>query len=594
MAFFRSLLVLLALCAPANAQSDWRAWVDDHIAQPMSGGAASAATVSVVEGDTPILIEIYGIADRAGTLAKDANKRFLIASVTKVFTASLVAQAITRGDIESVDDPVNRYLSRAQLPDNCGVSITIRHLLTHTAGFEEKGFGVTGGQDTIPIAGQAMVEQLPAYARCPGEGLVYANVDPPLLGAMLEDVYGQDLRSLMAEKLLEPLGMNDTELVYDPSGGSRMLDVFVMEDGVPTRQLGRAINKPFYAPTGSIQTTAADMAKFMAAQLGQKTGVLSAEALDLLHAPLASNGPGLMQLGGAFFIGDWNGEKYVSHLGAFSGFSSVLVLAIQENTGVFIAWGGASESPLPFSLEEEALKHIYGPFKDAKRVAEDAATDDPSGTYWIERRGHMNAEKVLALDALKTVKRTGPNQLQINGDGPFFAAEDGFYFKPSENGLPGLRYVFDGETARQNADYSVKVSGLAQPQMVRTLGLYSLAAMLSGFLGIMWPKKSGRSLAVGCTTVALSFGAVLYGIGGVEGFVDDLLAGKRWRFTLLSILSFASILLAILLAIGIWDLWRGRFAAAPGWRQWFGKVHSIALALGCVGVSYFAWFTNLY
>ncbi|MEM7571213.1 MAG: serine hydrolase domain-containing protein, partial [Pseudomonadota bacterium] len=517
------------------------------------------------------------------------DKRFLIASVTKVFTASLVAQAIVRGDIESVDDPVNRYLTRAQLPDNCGQAVTIRHLLTHTAGFEEKGFGVKGPQEVVPLPGADMIAQLPAYARCPGEGVVYANIDPPLLGAMLEDMAGLDLRALMARDLLVPLGMDDTELVYDPSGGSRMLDAFIMEGTQPGTKLGRAINKAFYAPTGSIHTTAADMAKFLSAQLGNQPDVLSGQALAILHSPLASNGPGLMQLGGAFFIGDWNGQTYVDHLGAFSGFNAIFVVAPEKQTGVFIAWGGMGAQPLGFDLEAKALKKIYGPFKDPAPLAGPPPVEDLIGIYWIERRGHKSAEKILSLDGFITVEAENETQLRINGDGPFYAAGGGLYVKQSADGVPGPRYRLDGQSVRKNADYAVRTGGLSGPKTAQRLGLFGLGAMVTGVLGLAWPRKSGRFPALGCTVIALGFALVLYGIGGVQGFVDDLLAGKAWRFVLLSVFSFTSLALAAVLAWGVYDLWRGRFSEAPAWRGWLAKTHSVLLVCGCLSVSYFAW-----
>lgn len=381
--FFAALLLFLGLSSPASAQLDpasAAAWADAQFGKPVAEGRASAATVAIVKGGKVLLVRDYGYGDRANKspIAPPRN-RFIIASTTKTFTATAIALLVQDGRIASLDDPANKYLKRLKLPDAFGRAVTIRQLLTHSAGYEERGFGVgAAGDRTAPASADYVRAHLPAIVRTPGSRIVYANIDPAILGMVVEDITGMTMRDFLAKRLLAPLGMKDTELAYSTDTTARLVRPYTGIHAAPWD-----INAPFFAPTGSIHTTAADMAAYMNAQLGHAPGVLLPQTVARLHTPLARNAPSLDPLAMAFFVSQWNGAKIVGHAGAFSGFSTDMYLIPGSDIGVFYTWAGSPEpgkgEPLDYGkLQASFLTLALGKFQPPAPLA---TQPDPSTFY---------------------------------------------------------------------------------------------------------------------------------------------------------------------------------------------------------------------
>jgi CubicO group peptidase (beta-lactamase class C family) len=595
------LLVILGFGTRSQAQSIDRAaiepWADRVLGGPIAAGSASAATISVVQAGNVVLEKSYGVANAAGRAVDPARDRFLIASVTKTFTATLIAAYVDEGRIHSLDDPANRYLKRTHLPRAFGREITIRQLLTHSAGFEEREFGYESLAGVrIPASPEYIESKLPAVVRAPGTHIVYANIDPPLLGVLLEDLSGLTLRELMHRRLLEPLGMNDTELVYDPSGGPRMIEALKVGRGGERHPMARDINAPFFAPTGSVQTTAADMAKFANAQLGHRPDVVSRAMLSLLQTPGARNAPELMAIGSAFFVGQRNAHTFVDHLGAFSGFEALLVLIPDADTGAFIAWAGApapgnAAPPIDFQIEDDFLSLVVGKFVAPAALPLQPDTTALVGTYWNERRGHRSPEVLLSLDDVTIVTRNAHRQLMINGDGPYYSFAAGAFTRAARDGRPGPVYAFADNEIRMNSNYGVKVSGLHNPVTVRTLLVAALVVLWTGALGVFWSSGRTRLLGIAATLIGIAFPIAVFAHGGIEGFVSDILQGVSWRFTLLKVAAVSDLLLAGSL---LWALWDSTRSGRPNTvREFMVKAHLAILAAAAVTVVPISWFLNL-
>lgn len=545
--FIAALALLLGLASPAPAQVDpasLGSWADTQFGKPVAEGRASAATVVVVKGGKVVFLRSYGHGDKAkGTPVAPPRERFIIASTTKTFTATAIALLVQDGRIASLDDPANKYLKRMKLPDGFGRPVTIRQLLTHSAGYEERGFGVGNHDDlTAPATAGYVRAHLPAIVRAPGSRIVYANIDPTLLGMVVEDITGMTMRDFVAQRILAPLDMKDTELAYAASATDRLVRPYT-----GTRAATWEINAPFYAPTGSIHTTAADMAKYLNAQLGHAPGVLAPAVVTALHTPLARNGAALDPLAMAFFVSQWNGHKIVGHAGAFSGFFADLYLIPDSDIGVFYDWAGTPEpgkgEPLDYGkLQASFLTLALGKFQPPASLA---TQPDPSayyGRYWDERRPQTNFETIVGAGAVQTVAPAPGNRLTINGKGPYYAFAPGAYTMVNDDGRPAGVIMFDGDRLLQRVGYATRVSGLADPGTQTSLTLGAIVVLATGLLGAIWMRGRARLIAPLIGAAALVVPLVLFVLP--PGLEPDIIAGRSTPFITLKLALIAIVALA--------------------------------------------------
>jgi CubicO group peptidase (beta-lactamase class C family) len=139
-----------------------------------------------------------------------------LASVTKSITSALVGIAINRGSIQSVQDPIIRYLpAHAALLSDEKEALTIEHLLTMSSGLRrprDDGQLVWQGGDVVGyVLDQPLVSE-------PGQRFVYSNGSAAVVGAVLENATGRTVESFAEEFLFRPLGITDHLWTSYPDG----------------------------------------------------------------------------------------------------------------------------------------------------------------------------------------------------------------------------------------------------------------------------------------------------------------------------------------------------------------------------------------
>ncbi|MFF4532649.1 serine hydrolase domain-containing protein [Streptomyces sp. NPDC001407] len=181
----------------------------DRTLTPLLGAAdgAHAVAVAAVRGEECAVL-CRGPAE-PGT-------RFEVGSLTKTFTALLLAELAARGEVR-YDDPVDRYLPHAVL----GPPITLLHLATHTSGLPRLPPGLIGREARAawfsnPYAAFTSADLMAALPRtrlhhAPGTRVRYSNYGVGLLGHVLARAAGRDYAELLTERVLAPLGLSDTD-----------------------------------------------------------------------------------------------------------------------------------------------------------------------------------------------------------------------------------------------------------------------------------------------------------------------------------------------------------------------------------------------
>lgn len=228
----------------------------------------------------------FGEADRAFGVPHARDTRYWIASVTKLFTATLVLQLAADGTLD-LHAPIRRYL-----PDYAGSggdSITLHHLLNHTAGLPQ----YMAQEEADAIAHGMAVYQLPhtldelVAKYCsgspktkPGEVFDYNNADYVLLGAIIERAAGQSFETVLRERILVPLRLANTGMLRQADIVPKLARSYF---GGDASRNDLPVYPENWGASGAMYSTVDDLATFADALFGGR--LLDAASLERLLAP---------------------------------------------------------------------------------------------------------------------------------------------------------------------------------------------------------------------------------------------------------------------------------------------------------------------
>ena len=394
--------------------------IEEQLANGLVG-----ASVAVVVGDQIVWSAGYGVIDIDDPVPVSPTTVFSAQSLTKPVMATALMRFVEAGAI-GLDDPVNAHLGEVRLANSWDDErpVTIRQLLTHTS-----GLGVSmGSRSTISVADE--VSQLSTEAE-PGSRLVYANGGYDTLGCVLAHLAGVPWDEAVTAAVLVPLAMTASAIGAPPAGhescavGHQLSQM----DGRMSRL--RTVPWPYEPPppSGSMVSTADDLARFLLAHLNGGGGVVGIEtAVDMhrLHAPL---GPGGGGMGLGFRVDRRGGRAFFCHGGDGVGFTNFIGAHPDERVGVVVLLntGGAQEArsviaraALAYGLDEPVVRSTPA------RV-EPELLGDYRSTFW-ELRAHLTQpgdHPLLhtspgAIVSSETTTRLEPAGDRWRGDGGMF------------------------------------------------------------------------------------------------------------------------------------------------------------------------------
>src|SRR3984893_15214485 len=249
---------------PAFTKADFETFLDALIPSQLQTRNIAGAVVSVVKDGQVLFAKGYGYADVEAKKPVLADVTlFRPGSISKLFTATAVMQLVEQGKLD-LDRDVNEYLDFA-IPKTYPEPVTLRRLLTHTAGFEEtlKNLFVAHESDLKPLR-TYLVNQMPARVFPPGKIPSYSNYGFTLAGYIVERVSGEKFERYVENHILKPLGMNNStfDQPLPPQLAPQMSKGYLSASKKP-----RDFELVQAAPAGALTTTAADMTRFMLAFL---------------------------------------------------------------------------------------------------------------------------------------------------------------------------------------------------------------------------------------------------------------------------------------------------------------------------------------
>jgi CubicO group peptidase (beta-lactamase class C family) len=184
-----------------------QAFFDSVISDQLRTYHIPGAALSVVKTGQLLFAKGYGCADLASRKPAMADKTlFGPGSIAKLFTWTAVMQLVEEGKLDLNTD-VNFYLKDFQIPATYPQPITLAHLMTHSAGFDDPYDFYTHDVDKLVSLSEFVARHMPARVRPPGELSTYSNYGAALAGYIIEQVSGQSFEQYVEEHILKPLAM---------------------------------------------------------------------------------------------------------------------------------------------------------------------------------------------------------------------------------------------------------------------------------------------------------------------------------------------------------------------------------------------------
>lgn len=631
----------LALAAPASSQTpqpqpqpqppqpstaaarpletaDVDAWLDGYMPYALKTGDVAGAVVVVVKDGKVLTERGYGFADVKRQSPVDPERTlFRPGSISKLFMWTAVLQLVEAGKLD-LDADINRYLD-FRIPDRFGKPVTLRNLMTHTAGFEEWSKSLFVSDQSRLTSLRDYVVHPPARIYPPGQVTAYSNYGAALAGYIVQRVSGETFEQYIQRHIFQPLGMAHATFVQ-PLPAAMVPDMALSY--AAASQPPRPYELVNARPAGSLSATGADLARFMIAHLQDgrlgDARILEPETARLMHATAfvpVSPLPG-MALG--FYREDINGLRVIAHAGDTRLFHSELHLFLDKGVGLFVSMTGGK--PAAAQLGEGLRSQLFRAFADRyfpvqPRALPTAATARRDGaliagvyensarsqTTFLQVATFLAQSTVEALpdgtvqvssyknpaDAVKTWREVGPLLWQEVGGRSLMAArlENGRVFAlrtdadPPVEVLTPVSPLLDARWTLPllRASLAVLLAGAASwPLAAIVRRRYGQAFALSG--GPAWLYRGVRLAAIVDLVLVVGWMQFFSAVGKNLGMLDTPSDPVVRSLQLIGVLAILGALVA---------LWNLAVVWADRGRSWWARLSSLLFAIACTAVAWF-------
>lgn len=606
-----------SLPAAEMTAADVEAFLEGIVPLQLERDNIAGATIAVVKDGKLLFAKGYGYADREKKIPVSPEETlFRPGSVSKLFTWTAVMQMQEQGKID-LDRDVNVYLD-FKIPDAFDQPITMKHILAHTAGFDEQIKDLFVADTTPPDLGQYIKTHIPARVNPPGTTPSYSNYGTALAGYIVERVSGRPFSDYVNENIFKPLGMTHStfaqplpaDLAANMSSGYRLAS----DPAIPFEMVNAF-------PAGSLSSSATDMAKFMLAHLQEgrlgEARILKPETIRLMHSRLFTLDDAANGMAHGFYEESQNGHRIIGHGGDTIAFHSDLHLIPDTGVGFFVSYNSLGKGEVSLrTILWDAFMNRYYPYTlpalpdGTSKEAANAVT----GNYMVSRRSETsflrsasilgeaavaaNEDGTISVAALtapnglpKRWREVAPNTFRdVNG-------QDILVFKPDANGamqmvVPFPFMVFKRVGLWENSSIILPVLGLSLGIMGLTLLLIPVAWLVRRRYGQKLELTSKEQLLRRGTWIVFALdlicvigltGLITYAFSHIELLGNDK---KIWfqLFQVIGILGAIGTLVVLFNAVNTWI--SGRFGI-------WSKLRATVLFLACLGFLWFALVGNL-
>jgi CubicO group peptidase (beta-lactamase class C family) len=613
-----------------NDPEDVEAFLDGFFASALPSHHIPGAVIVLVKDGTLVFSKGYGYADIERGLPVDPQRTlFRVGSVSKLFVWTSVMQLKEKG-LLNLDEDI-RSLLDVRLPYSCSQPITLSHLMSHTAGFEDSVINLWARSpgDLIPL--DEYLRQNPPECIDPaGEVPAYSNYGTALAAYLVERISGLSFAEYADENIFTPLGMAQSTFrqPLPPVLDKNLAQGYAFANGgyIPGDfELGHLY------PAGALSTTAEDMAYFMIAHLQngeyQNNRILKETTTRLMHTQHFTFDARSRGWAHGFMEMEVNGQKMIGHGGDTFLFHTLLALIPEQNLGLFVSFNAAGGVYARDELLQAFMTRYFPP---APAPPDSMLEDSPArlehivGEYYASRRNESGFEKIFRLlqpvwfsrspDGYLNLRIANTEQSQWVEIEPYVFqnrfGSDQLYFQQDQNGriTAAVLSKYPWVVAYRTPWYASLVfsrllllgAGLAGLTVLIGWPWTYLAARSQGNSRgreVRWMERLARWIAYGFFLAAFVFLAgVLIALSPVNPAyqVPELLLGRPAWFSFLFWLPWIMALLAFGMVIFAVMAWTGSGSSLgrPYWGL-AGRIHYSLLAFSAVGLVWFCNFWNL-
>ncbi|MCU0635961.1 MAG: beta-lactamase family protein, partial [Gemmatimonadaceae bacterium] len=350
-----ALLLAAVLGGPLDAQKPVpfaTAWapVRQFFHATLTAEGVVGGTLVFFHGDTVLAREYHGLADLATQRKVDERTIYHWASVTKTITAIALMQLRDRGRL-TLDDPAVQHVPELAMAHSAFGpvrSITLRHLLSHSSGFQNSTWPWVGYKPWYPhepTQWAQLVAMLPytETAFAPGTKYSYSNPAYIYLGRTIETLAGEDFEVYAEKNVLRPLGM--TASYYDRTPYHLLADRsnnYDVTDGTATPN-GLDFDTGITVANGGLNAPVGDMVRYLQFLVGAPgvsavaRGVLPRATLDEMFRPvLPLTASATDSIGLGFFVVRKGAQRLIGHTGSQKAFRSFVYVDPVTQAGAIL------------------------------------------------------------------------------------------------------------------------------------------------------------------------------------------------------------------------------------------------------------------
>ena len=605
----------VAPATPQLTQQDVASWADGFMPYALKSGDIAGAVVVVVKDGAVLFEKGYGYSDIAARRPVDPDRTlFRVGSTSKLFTWTAVMQLVEQGKIE-LDADVNRYLD-FKIPPRDGKPVTMRNIMTHTAGFEETLKSLIETDPSRLLTLQAIVKRWTPERIFPaGSTPAYSNYAAALAGYIVARVSGESFEDYIDRHIFAPLGMEHSSFQQPLP---KALQAAMSKGYALASQPEKPYELIAVAPAGSLATTGSDIARFMIAHLQNgaygANRILKADTAQEMHTTALTMIPPLDRMLLGFYEDNYNGHRVIAHGGDTQWFHSDLNLFIDNGVGLFISVNslgkdGAAQGVRESLFREFTDRYFPGPTATGEVALQVAAEHARlmSGRYEMSRRAQSSFFSFLNLAGQDKVSANGDGTLDVSfmhglageplkwkeiepfvwrevGGKTLLAAkiENGRVARFSVDGLSPIA-VLEPVPWWRSAAWLLPLLLISAAALASTALLWPVAALVRRRYGAVLdlsgtPLKAYRLSRIAAAAVVVILAAWVGTLGAMLSNLRLLSPSFDWWFWVLQLLSLVVFVGAA--AIALWNLrvvWTAR-------RGWFSKGWSIVLVVSTLTV----------
>jgi len=404
------------------------AFVDGVVMPQMKKNHSPSGVVTLMKDGEIIFAKGYGYQDVEKSIpVNPATTLFRPGSISKLFTWISVMQQVERENLD-LDTDVNEYLKTFQIEDTWpGQPVTLRDIMSHTAGFEDGGIGYLIIDDVSRIEPLAifLANHIPVRVNPPGEHTAYSNWATAVAGLIVSNVSGVEFNDYVQQNIFDVLGMKQASFVepLPPELDSHMAKAYGWKQGKYFEKNYEIIAN--FGPAGSLAATSYDMALFARAILGGgelldssgKSGrILKTKTMEQMLTTLYSHDTRTRGLAYGFLEYPYNGIEIIGHDGGTTIFLSHFGLSLENNLMLFFSFSGPGNVDIYRVFASSFYDYFYPPKQQTNSYSGDFTerADSFAGTYKPWRANFTKIEALLGALSAVTVTPMDDNSLLVD------------------------------------------------------------------------------------------------------------------------------------------------------------------------------------